>query len=313
MTVVLLGPQRFRQPARQVVRDLAPDGPVAVTNAGWLQRESEDAELLDVLGDGAVNLELYRRWNEVMDADPEFAAAYGEYAARAYEHQLLYEIRLHAALECFHLLWRRTVQDPDLHDGALTAALAAVRDVDSWHLYQTGQMADEFAGLTRPWERGSVAGHRQEVAGILAGAGAIAIAGGHVGVLLDCLRLFGVARVLGTAKRSPVIAWSAGAMALAETVVLFGDDTPQGYGHPEIHRAGLGVVRKVIPLPHARRRLRLGDPARVAAFAGRFPRSVCAILDDGVRVTVPPAGLVPGELPTLTIDGEVLTTAGSGR
>jgi len=139
---------RRRRDSRDT-RGLADGGRAAVTNAGWQLRESEDTELLEVMGNGARNLELYRRWNEVMDADPELAEEFGRHSARLAEHQLLYEIRLNAALGCFHTLWRRRVQDPTLHDGALTAALAAARDVDDWHLYQTGVLQREFAARTR--------------------------------------------------------------------------------------------------------------------------------------------------------------------
>jgi len=306
MSIVLLGPQRFRQSSRQAVRDLGHGGRTAVINAGWGQRESEDAELLDVMGDGARNLELYRRWNDVMDADPELAEEYGRHSARLAEHQLLYEIRLNASLECFHTLWRRRVRDPGLHDGALTAALAAVRDVDEWHLYQTGLLHREFAARTRPTERPVVARHRGEVAEILSDSAVVAIAGGNVGVLMECLEAFGVAPLLTSNRRPPLVAWSAGAMVLAEVIVLFADDAPQGNGHPEIYRSGLGVVRKLIPLPHARRRLRLADRARVCALAGRFPGFTCAIFDDAVRVAMPADGSAPRGLPRLDISGEVV-------
>ncbi len=194
---------------------------------------------------------------------------------------------------------------PGLHDGALTAALAAVRDVDAWHLYQTGILGREFAARTRRAERSSIAGHRTEVADILTGSTALAIAGGHVGVLMDCLETFGVATHLASSHRLPVVAWSAGAMALGEVILLFADDAPQGNGHPEIYRAGLGAYRGLVPLPHARRRLHLQDRARVSALAGRFPKSACVILDEAVRVPIPADGSRPTGLPLLTINGDV--------
>ena len=51
-------------------------------------------------------------------------------------------------------------------------------------------------------------------------------------------------------RRSPVIAWSAGAMALADRIVLFHDRSPHGPGHPEVYGSGLSVVRDVVLLPH---------------------------------------------------------------
>jgi hypothetical protein len=105
----------------------------------------------------------------------------------------------------------------------------------------------------------------------------------------------------------PVVAWSAGAMALAERVVLFADEAVQGSGHAEVYRRGMGLVRGVVPLPHARRRLHLDDPVRVAAFARRFADACCLILDDGVRVPLPEQGGCPPGVPVLSATGHVAT------
>ena len=56
MNVTLLGPQRRTVAARAAVRELMPDGPIATINAGWQERESETAELDDVLGGRMRNL-----------------------------------------------------------------------------------------------------------------------------------------------------------------------------------------------------------------------------------------------------------------
>src|SRR5437764_598914 len=67
---------------------------------------------------------------------------------------------------------------------------------------------------------------------------ALAIAGGHVAVLLNRLRLFGI---LALAEGRTIIAWSAGAMAVSDRIVLFHDSPPQGPGNPEVLGAGLGL------------------------------------------------------------------------
>ena len=85
-----------------------------------------------------------------------------------------------------------------------------------------------------------IAEHRAEVGALLSDVAALVITGGHVGVLADVLHLFNVAASL----RSPVIAWSAGAMALTDRIVLFYDRAPQGPGHPEVFGSGLGVLRR---------------------------------------------------------------------
>ena len=106
-------------------------------------------------------------------------------------------------------------------------------------------------------------------------------------MLLNRLRLFDF---LGLAGNCPVIAWSAGAMAVSERVVLFHDSPPQGAGNPEVLDAGLGLGRQLVALPHARRRLRLGDPLRVSLFARRFAPSTCAVLEEGARLDWDGAG-----------------------
>ena len=76
-----------------------------------------------------------------------------------------------------------------------------------------------------------------------------------------------------------MIAWSAGAMALADRIVLFGDRSPQGPGHPEVYGSGLSVLRDVVLLPHARARMLLDDTPRMAVFARRFAPARCVLLD----------------------------------
>ena len=95
----------------------------------------------------------------------------------------------------------------------------------------------------------------------------LAIAGGHVAILVNRMRLFDLDRKLAG---KAVFAWSAGAMAIAERVVLFHHSPPQGYGNTEVLEHGLGLVRGLVLFPHARRRLALDDRRRVALLARRF-------------------------------------------
>ena len=78
------------------------------------------------------------------------------------------------------------------------------------------------------------------------------IAGGHVAVLVNRLRLFGMRALLG---HKPIAAWSAGAMALTTRVLLFHDRPPQGAGNAEIFEHGLDLVPDAVFLPHAATRL----------------------------------------------------------
>ena len=122
-----------------------------------------------------------------------------------------------------------------LRADVLAEAIGAVRELDAAHLRRVGAVRGEFYEGLRPHDRPVIAGHRADVTGLLAGAAAVVVAGGHVGVLADALHLFNIAASL----RSPVIAWSAGAMALTDRIVLFNDRAPQGPGHPEVYGSGL--------------------------------------------------------------------------
>jgi hypothetical protein len=180
-------------------------------------------------------------------------------------------------------------------------ALAAVRELDAAHLRRVDAARGEFFADLRPHDRPVIARHRDQVADMLGEAAALVIAGGHVGVLADVLHLFNLAPVLGSG--GPVIAWSAGAMALTDRIVLFGDRSPQGPGHPEVYGAGLSVLRDVVLLPHARSRLRLEDAARMEVFARRFAPARCVLLDQGTRIELGGDGGWPPGTRVLAADG----------
>ena len=95
------------------------------------------------------------------------------------------------------------------------------------------------------------------------------------------LRIFDLAPLL---MEKPIIAWSAGAMAIADRVVLFHDSPPQGAGVAELLDFGVGLAPGQIYLPHARHRLRLDDPDRVRLLARRFRPATCVPLDEGDRL-----------------------------
>jgi hypothetical protein len=299
VSVILLGPQR-RPTLQAVVRSLALEGPVATINAGWQEREPADEEL-DAQVDGrGVNLGLYARWLDVQERDPLYAAADRKLREVLGEVQDNYLVRLDFALRAVYAVQGRG-GNAALRAEAFDEALAAVRALDARHLERVGEIHGGFYDAWPPHDRPVVAEHRAAVARVLSEAALLVVTGGHVGVLIAVLHLFNVAAAL----RSPVIAWSAGAMALTDRIVLFHDRAPQGPGHPEVYGAGLGVVRAVVPLPHARGRLLLDDAARMAVFAQRFAPARCVLLEEGTRVDVGAAGeLAPGAR-VLGADGRV--------
>ena len=289
MRITLLGPQR-RPTLEGVAASLYPEGPVATITAGWQDREGDDAELGRLLGSRDVNLGLHARWLDVQERDPVFAAGERRLAELLAELQDMYLLRLDHALRAVYAVGRRGGGDR-LGSSVLAEAIETVRELDTAHLGRAGALRGEFYQRLAPHDRPVIAGHRAEVAG------------GHVGVLADALHLFNVAAAL----RSPVIAWSAGAMALAERIVLFHDRSAHGPGHPEIFDSGLSLLAGVVPLPHARARLLLDDTPRMAVFARRFAPARCVLLESGTRLDIAGDGDLPPGTRMLAADGHVTT------
>jgi hypothetical protein len=287
--LVLLGPQRFTPTLCAAVDELGVDGPVAAVTAGWQDREGEDRELADHLGGRLVNLELYRRCEEVFTEDPELFEAHRRRQDRLKALQRLYRLRLDHALAAVRALVRREGFEPDLLEPEIDDAVATVQALDQRHLAKVRSIDRRFEQRWRPTERPAVARQRREVAERLGDCAALAVAGGHVAVLLNRMRLFGVAEL---ARALPVVAWSAGAMTLAERIVLFHDSPPQGAGNAEMLEHGLGRLTGVLPLPHAARRLRLDDPLRVSIFARRLAPAVPVTLDGGAKLVLAGSRLV---------------------
>ncbi len=282
--ICLLGPQRFDPNVAPVLDELGAKGPVAVVTAGWQEREDEDLELQDHLARPIVNLRLYRRADEVYREDPGLFDLLRARQNRLRALQEIYRLRLNPLMEVARKL-RSRKGDPGLLDPEREDAVESVRRLDRHHLARLTQAHREFENRYRPSARPAVARQREQLAGLLREAGVLAIAGGHVAVLLNRLRLFDL---FGLRDDLPVVAWSAGAMALSERVVLFHDSPPQGAGNAELLDAGLARFRGAVVLPHAGRRLRLDDPARVSILARRFRPDRCVALDPG-------SGYCPGK------------------
>jgi hypothetical protein len=273
---VLLGPQRFMTTAGSTLRALALEGPVATITAGWEEREDQDGELNEVLDGRGRNLRLWHRTFDVLGKDERFAAAAIAFRDRHDELQSFYRLRLEGALDTVYAVQRRS-STHGTAAAALDDAVAAVRHLDDWYSAQLKDLYREFDAKAPAHESEVNAWHRGELAGMLADSAALVITGGHVGSLLRALRLF----ALPISRELPVIAWSAGAMALTDKVVLFHDHAPQGSHEAEVYDRGLGRVPGIIALPHARRRLRLDDRRRCGVLARRFPHHRLLLLDDG--------------------------------
>ena len=293
-TVVLLGPQRRRRTLGAVLGELGLAGPVATVTAGWQEREAEVGELAEHLGAAgceAVNLRLHERAERVFAEDPELAAAHRARQDHLRALQRAYRLHLRHALAAARELLAAAGADGVL-EPQRRLAVEEVRRIDDHHLERVRRVHREFADEVRPGERPGLVREREAISAELERCVALALAGGHVAVLLNRLRLFGLP---GIAAGRPLVAWAAGAMVLGERVVLFHDGPPQGAGDAEVLEAGLGVAAEALPLPHAGRRLRLGDPLRVALLARRFAPRIPLTLDPGERVGFHEGRLVAAE------------------
>jgi hypothetical protein len=256
------------------------DDPVALVSAGWEEREPEDREFRDHVGRPVANLEVWARVERIFERDRELLAAMRERHDTLRRVQELYRLRLLGAVDATRELLRRHGADPWLA-AERGDALAMLQAIDSQHVARVADVHAEFEARWRPAERAAVQREKRELRKQLADASCLCITGGHVAVLLHRLRLFDV---LGLHGDRPVIAWSAGAMALCERIVLFHDSPPQGSACAEVMEAGLARVRDAVVLPHARRRLDVSDERNVQLFARRFAPAMCVLLDEGARV-----------------------------
>jgi hypothetical protein len=292
MDITLLGPQRRATGARTAVAELIPDGPVATVNAGWRERETDTQELDAVLGGRMLNLELYQRWQRLTADDPAYAEAEGSLSSRLEELRAAYQLRLRHGLAAVRAVAQR-VADPSIRADAVADAVAGVRALDAWHVDRSTELRTAF--YARLAEHDSIGDHRRAIVQLVDASAGMVITGGHVGVLLHLLQVFGVAPLI----RPPVITWSAGAMALSPRVVLFGDHAPYGHPDPEFYAAGLGLYAQAVPFPHARRRLRLTDHDHRQLLADRLAPYPGLILDDGVRLDLTDQAGLPADVVVL--------------
>lgn len=277
--ILILGPQ-LRAPAlREALARVSPGRPagiVAIT-AGWQEREGELEALEEHLGEPVRDLRLYERAEAIFDLDRELGEAHRARQNRLKEIQELYRLRLDAAKAAARELMNRDGQSDSLRR-ARRSAVATLRRLDSELLREIARIHMQFEAELRTSERPAVARQRAEMRQLVDEAALVLIAGGHVAVLLNRLRLFDLPGLL---RGTLIAAWSAGAMAVSDRIVLFHDGPPQGAGNAEVFEAGLGLVSGAVFLPDASARLRLREITRVRLLAQRFAPASCYALDDG--------------------------------
>jgi len=274
---ILLGPQSPKPGLRQAAAAIGADGPIVVISAGWRDSEGDIEELQAEFDRPLQDLMIYHRAEEIFAREPELRALQRERQDKLQELQELYRLRLGPTITAARKLMRATTQ-PELLRLEQRAAIAQVRALDRHHLRRIQAIHHEFDLRRAQLHLPAATAGREAVQRQLAGAALVLIAGGHVAVLLNRMRLFRLGELLA---EKPLIAWSAGAMALSERIVLFHHNAPQGRRDAELLDAGLGIVRRRVLLPHARTRLDWSNRKRMALFSRRFAPAACCTLDEG--------------------------------
>ena len=276
-TQILLGPQVPEPNLRQAADSIQASGPVVVITAGWRDSEGEIDELRDNVGRPVEDLMLYHRAEEVFANEPALRELQRERQDKLTELQRLYRIRLAPTIAAARKLMR-TRAEPELLRLEQRAAISQLRALDTHHLRRIQSIHKDFNRRRAMLDIPRAKAQREAVQELVENAGLVLIAGGHVAVLLNRIRLFGLDQLLA---QKPVIAWSAGAMALSERIVLFHHAAPQGKRDAELLDAGLGIVARRVLLPHAGTRLDWRSRRRMALFSRRFSPAVCCTLDNG--------------------------------
>lgn len=302
---ILLGPIGEAPVLESLVAELELEGPVALVTAGWEEAERNDADIDHRLGGGTRNLGLYGRRLDILATDTEYAAAERRLRDVLAELREVYLLQLRHAVHGVEAVRRHAAGGRRLGGTVLDEALDAVRTLDNRYAARLFEAFGNFYTEYPPHEREAIATHRAEVEELLSDCPAVAIAGGHVGVIIDCLHLCNLGPAIGD---RPLIAWSSGAMALADRVMVV-DDDPAG-PPDEVMIAGIGVIHRVVPLADAAHRIDLDDADRLAALARRLAPRVCVLLDEGDRLTCDAAGVANlAQARVVALDGTLRTAA----
>ncbi len=306
-TLTLLGPQYRAPNLRAVLAAQGLQGPFVSISAGWQEREGELDELRSHLDAEVHDLRIYERSERVFEQDSALRSEHRQRQAELQEMQELYQLQLAHAKDA--------ARETFVHDGtpalvrrAQRQSIAALRRLDRAHLSAIRAAHMTFNARTDHANRPAIATAVAQISRYVDQASAVLVAGGHVAVLLNRLRLLGGAALFAD---KPVIAWSAGAMAMCDTVALFHDSPPQGRANVEVFDQGLGLAGGAIVLPHAASRLNLADAVRVRILARRFAPTRCLTLEDGTILEFKDRKLVHGIMAhRLMRDGTLLEVTG---
>lgn len=309
--LVLLGPQHPRPNLPAVLDELGTGGPIGVISAGWRHDEAQLDTLEHAVQRPVLPLPLYRWFEELEPGARELCAAWHGRQARVRAFKRAYGIELRAALQVQARLEEGTGRDRVVFDQELAYAHELLRQLDSRALVRLDELRAAHPRTLQPWRDPAVRQRHEQARELLERTEVLCIAGGHVAILLNRMQFFGIHHLLRDYLEDgrTLVAWSAGAMALTERIVLFYDDPPEGPGDPELLDRGLGLVPGVVLLPHARRRLRLRQTERMGRMASRFLPRRCLTLENGSALELVEGALVdrgpPGTSHELQLDGSL--------
>lgn len=275
---VLLGPQRPTVNLNSAIaRAGIPDGPIGVVSAGWQEAEGDIDDVRALVDRPLTDLGIYQKAETLFAADGSLQAAYRQRQDSLKEQQRLYRLRLRQLM----IAARSTLRadgDPSVLAAERRHAISQLRALDRHHLRQVGKIHARFDSTLANGSHPQLADCTAALEEALSSCETVLITGGNVVVLMNRLRLFGLQRSL---RHKNIVGWSAGAMILCDRIVLFHDRLPQGRRDAELLSPGLGLLSRVVLLPNAKGRLRVGDSLRVSLFDRRFSPSLCMTLDSG--------------------------------
>jgi hypothetical protein len=297
--VVLLGPQADFAELTRTIADLGVRGRVALVTAGWQENETEDEALQAAIGLPCVNLRLHALAEQVFEQEPQFAAASHQRQKHLQHLQEFYRMRLDAVDDVSRAIAVRHVDESLLYEQK-HIAVGEMRYLDADHLLRCRGLWKEFDAAWTLERTPVLEQCREQIRGQLSDCDLLVVGGGHVMSLLNRLRLFDVLAMLG---ERPVVAWSAGAMAFTDRVVLFHDFPPFGKNLAQVLDDGLGACPGVVVLPDAARRVRLDDHDGIRRFAERMAPATCVAMDAGSRVHFRRGRIVAARADRLTMGG----------
>ena len=275
---LLLGPQRPVINLGVAVKKAGiPQGPMAVISAGWQEAEGDIVDIFAQVQRPLHDLGIYQKAEQLTAAYPKFAQAYRQRQDNLKDLQRLYRLRCKQLMIATRATLRAEA-NPEILEAEQHHAMGQVRELDRHHLRSIQAIHCEYNQTFNGLTDGELDAFGAQTVARLADCESILITGGNVMVLLNRLNMFGLTNKLADKH---LVAWSAGAMVLSDTLVLFHDETPLGRRDPEVVSRGCGVIPGYVFLPDAKHRLKESDTVRTRLMSRRFAPARCVTLNNG--------------------------------